>query len=130
VGTAQVRRIEGIMFGMRRIAVLVAVFAVAAPALATPRVPRIWLASKSPAAVAGRGFQAQERVKVVVAESGTRWAKVVDATEAGTFTARFRISVSVRCGSLVAVTATGSKGSRATWKLTEAECPPPIDPGQ
>jgi hypothetical protein len=42
---------------MRRIAVLVVLLAVAAPAAATARVPRIWLASSSPVAVAGRGFQ-------------------------------------------------------------------------
>jgi hypothetical protein len=116
---------------MRRIAVLVLLLAVAAPAAATPRVPRIWLSDRSPVSVTGRGFQSQERVKVTVSESGSRWAKTVVATPAGGLVAHFRISVSGRCGSMLAITAAGSQGSRATWKLMPAEeCPPPIDPGQ
>jgi hypothetical protein len=116
---------------MRRVAVLVLLFALAAPAAAGPRVPRIWLSDRSPVSVTGRGFQAQERVKVTVSESGSRWAKSVVATTAGAFVAHFRVSVSGRCGSMLVVTAAGSEGSRATWKLMPAEeCPPPIDPGK
>jgi hypothetical protein len=86
----------------------------------------------SPVAVAGRGFHDQERVKVTVSDSGTRWAKTVVATPAGAFTARFRISVSPRCnGGMLVVTAAGSEGSRATWKMAPVEeCPPPLDPGK
>jgi hypothetical protein len=117
---------------MRRIAVLAVVLGLAAPAAATPRVPRIWLSDMSPVAVAGRGFHDQERVKVTVSDSGTRWAKTVVATPAGAFTARFRISVSPRCnGGMLVVTAAGSEGSRATWKMAPVEeCPPPLDPGK
>ena len=116
---------------MRRIAVLALLLAVAAPAAAAPRIPRIWLSDRSPVSVAGRGFQSEERVKVTVSESGARWAKSVVTTTAGAFVAHFRVSVSGQCGSMLVVTATGSKGSRATWKLIAAEeCPPPIDPGK
>jgi hypothetical protein len=119
------------MSHMRRIAVIAVALAVAAPAAATPRVARIWLASSSPVVVAGRGFQDQERVKVTVAAANGRWAKSVLATQAGSLTARFRVSIATRCGSSATITALGTKGSRASWKLVdEQQCPPPLDPGK
>lgn len=71
--------------------------------------------SKSPLRVKGTGFVPGERVRVEVEGQESR---TVTASGAGSFAVGFP---SDRCTS-VTVTATGSKGSRASFNLSRALC--------
>ena len=67
--------------------------------------------SLSPVMVEGLRFKANERVSVHVATGGKSESKVVVASDKGTFTARFSVSVG-RCGRF-AIRAFGARGSSA-----------------
>jgi hypothetical protein len=77
--------------------------------------PQIVPAGKSPLRVKGTGFVPRERVRVELVDSATR---TVDADDSGSFEVTFP---SDRCAS-VTVEATGSKGSRASFNLSQALC--------
>jgi hypothetical protein len=82
------------------------------------------LVDRTPLKLRGKGFIARERVRVTVSVRG-RTAKRVIASPAGAFVVVFR-DVSVdRCSGLRAV-ANGSQGSRASLKLPQPQCPPPL----
>lgn len=92
----------------------------ASPATATPS---LRLVDSSPLTVKGVAFKARERVRVTATlESGTLRA-VARATRRGTFVVTFE-EISVRCG--FTVRAVGAAGSRATLKLPQPACPPPL----
>ncbi len=74
--------------------------------------------SKAPLRVKGTGFVPGERVHV---ELVGRESRIVTASSSGSFRVSFP---SDRCES-VAVTATGSKGSRASFNLSQALCVEP-----
>ena len=104
--------------------------AVAAPAGggATKR-PSLALADATPLTFAGRGFKRAERVRVTAVVGGRTLLRRVAATQTGTFTARFEVSVAVDpCSTHLAASAVGSAGSRAAYKLPQRECPPPAPP--
>jgi hypothetical protein len=77
--------------------------------------PQIMPSSKSPLRVKGTGFVPGERVRVALVDSTTR---TVDADDSGSFEVTFP---SDRCSS-VSVEATGSKGSRASFNLSQIAC--------
>ena len=107
---------------------LVAAAALAGPAAATTSSPAtIRPLSLDPVVVAGRSFQPQERVKVTVATADGRWVRRVVATVRGAFTVRFPdVTMDVHCGFSGSISAVGSSGSRAAWKVPPMECPPPL----
>jgi hypothetical protein len=114
---------------MRRLAVLVAAAALAGPAAATtPSTPTVRPLSLDPVVVMGRSFQPLERVKVTVATADGQWARRIVATARGSFTVRFPdVTMEVHCGFSGSISAVGSKGSRAAWKVPPMECPPPLE---
>ena len=77
------------------------------------KVPKAALQATSlkPVTVEGLRFKANEQVRVSVATGDKSESKVVVASDKGTFTARFSVSVG-RCGRFTAH-AWGSRGSRA-----------------
>ena len=73
--------------------------------------PALQATSLKPVTVEGLRFRANERVSVFVATGGRSESKVVVASDKGTFTARFSVSVG-RCGELW-IRAFGARGSSA-----------------
>jgi hypothetical protein len=71
------------------------------------------LVSESPVTLRGRGFRPAERVTVRLHAAGESYAKRLQASAAGVFTARFTAVVATECEPL-SVIATGAAGSRAT----------------
>jgi hypothetical protein len=99
----------------------------AASATAQQQAAKVRLSGTSPIQVTGSGFTASERVTVRVTQPGhASLAKSVLATAAGRFVARFPRHNLDQCHGY-AIAATGSSGSRATWRDL---IPPPcgIDP--
>jgi hypothetical protein len=106
------------------VALLLAVSGSAATANGHGGVGRASLTLLKPEPLKLRGirFLAGERVRVTVSVPSPR-AKRVTASAAGSFAAAFA-DVSVDpCSGLTAV-AVGSRGSRATLKLPQRQCPP------
>ena len=117
--------------GVKRITlglVLVAslVLAVAAASATSATRPTVRLVDRTPIVVRGSGFEAHERVTVVVA-AGTRWTRRVTATAGGTLVARFTVSIG-RCARY-SIQAFGSAGSRARVLPTRPvlDCAPSDD---
>jgi uncharacterized protein (DUF58 family) len=98
---------------MKRLLLLTVVLAavVAAPGGLARSHPTISVTRMVPITVAGTGFKAGERVKVVVRIPAV-YRKTVTASRRGRFTATFRIA-SGKCIAVRAL-ATGNEGSRAT----------------
>jgi hypothetical protein len=92
-------------------------------ALAQPLAARVRLVERSPAEVSGSGFRAEERVAVRLAAGTLVLRKTVVATAKGTFNARWTRSIPDGCVG-VSVVASGSAGSRATFKLAPPDCAP------
>ena len=90
---------------------------------------RLHILRAQPLTVRGTGFDARERVRVVVFAASTR-QKMLQANAAGGFITRFSgVAVSFgRCGTGLFVSARGSAGSFAALKRPAPECPPSLDP--
>jgi hypothetical protein len=86
--------------------------------------PRLSLADEAPLVVAGRGFKARERVRVVASVARGAYRKTVLASRRGRFTVRFA-SADASCGP-VYVAAYGRDGSRASFR--RPGIPPPCGP--
>jgi hypothetical protein len=99
--------------------VLAAAFAGGAGAAAGPGVT---ITSVRPVTVAGRGFVARERVRVVVHTKRTQVTNVV-ATARGRFVVRYPLAVG-DC-TAVRVLARGNRGSRASYSVTPTCAPLP-----
>lgn len=117
----------GILRPMRHIAVLVALFAVMAPAgdaaqQAAAGKAKLQIARGPTLAIRGVHFVPGERVKVTV--SGTkRVSKRTVASARGGFVVRFDTSFD-RCSAGLHAFAVGDRGSRAAVKLPDIMCPP------
>lgn len=96
-------------------AIAMAVMATAAVAATSAR-PTLRLVDRAPVTVSGRGFEAQEAVRVRLTVEGRTAMRRVVASPAGAFRARFTFSVG-RCQSF-ALQAFGSAGSRARLFVT------------
>jgi hypothetical protein len=90
---------------------------------------RLRIVRAQPLTLRGSGFEARERVRVVVFAGSIR-QKVLHAGPAGGFTTSFTgVVVSFgRCGTGLFVSARGSAGSFAALKRPAPECPPSLDP--
>jgi hypothetical protein len=113
------------MDGMKRLLVVFVLVSVLAPAVGAAGVAkaRVWVSAESPLAVRGTGFKPRERVTVTVTAVGKRFVRVVTATVAGSFTARWSGSATDN-GSCVSVfvRANGDRGSSAVWKSVANDC--------
>lgn len=88
--------------------------------------PRVSLVDDAPLVVAGRGFRARERVRVVASAARGHYRKMVSVSRQGRFTVRFA-SVEASCGPLH-IRAVGTEGSRATWRRPGIPPPCGADP--
>lgn len=77
--------------------------------------------------MAGSSFRPAERVAVTVSAGGLVLRKTVSASVTGSFKAQWRRALPDTCSGL-AVTAVGSEGSRAGYKLAPPDCAPPVGP--
>ncbi len=102
--------------------IILVVLAAIAPAIAGTA--RLEVSARAPLTVHGVGFAPGERV-TIVAQAAGQYVKVVTASEDGTFTVRFDVSLGV-CPAYV-VRATGSRGSRASLRSVR-ECAHPGSP--
>lgn len=84
-----------------------------------PAQPTIAPYAQNPLAVKGSGFRPRERVRVSVKGVATPKTLSLRASPKGTFSVAFR-NVS-GCDSIT-VTASGSKGSRASFNLSQIVC--------
>jgi hypothetical protein len=107
------------------LAVLIAAVALPAAQAATSR-PRLLVTSERPVVVRGAAFRPAERVVLRVWVEAGVYRKVAVAGAAGGFVARFRVAAG-SCG-VLAVTARGSKGSKALWKTPPRPCGSAIGP--
>ncbi len=119
---------KGIIEGVRFLLVILLALVLAPSSGAVQQKARIWLVSERPVVVRGNGFGAWESVRVSVAAKGMRVSKAVFASRSGVFVARWTRSITAGCTS-VTVTAKGSRGTSATWRLVANDCGP-NDPRQ
>jgi len=87
-------------------------------------VPRVAVTAWAPISVRGTSFRRYERVRVVIRFGDFVLTARRQATARGVFVVRFETSLPRNCPAL-RVTATGSKGSRATGTFTRDDCGPP-----
>jgi hypothetical protein len=93
-------------------------------AAATQAKARLSLLDAAPLSVGGTSFLRGERVLVTATVGGERHTRRIQASTTGRFRVAFA-AVTDRCvGGFV--TAVGSRGSRATLKLPQPACPPPL----
>jgi hypothetical protein len=88
--------------------------------------PTLRVIDTAPLTVRGSHFAPLERVRVTV-DAKTDATRTVSTTGLGAFFVRFRNLRLGWCPSY-AVTAVGTKGSRATFRVVPRECPPPPPP--
>jgi hypothetical protein len=86
--------------------------------------PEVRLVRSAPVTVAGTGFVGDERVRLVLRAGRWRPAvRTVQATPDGSFRVVFDLLLAVEpCRGALVLTATGSRGSTASWKRV---CRPP-----
>jgi hypothetical protein len=82
------------------------------------------LVNKAPLKLRGSGFLTRERVRITVSAQ-RRTTKRVIASARGSFVVAFSDVVVDRCHGLTVV-AVGAGGSRASLKLPQPHCPPPL----
>jgi hypothetical protein len=105
------------------LAALAASVAVSGALASTAQAPHLRLASAAPLTVVGTGFVSHEVVQVVYHADQT-WTRRVTATPAGAFTVRFG-GVGFQACKLHRLSAIGSMGSKAYFKMPAVPCPPP-----
>jgi hypothetical protein len=98
------------------------------PAALAAGTPRVHLADRAPATVAGVGFRHAERVLVTVSNGKVKLSKRVLTNARGTFTARFAHVLPMAACGQIAITAVGARGDRAGWKTPPQVCgaQPPV----
>ena len=106
------------------IALLAAALALPAWGRDAGRAPALRIVDRTPLTVSGTGFGAREEVRLTLRTGRARaFARSTRADAAGAFRAAFGVLVAVEpCRGALVVTATGSRGSRATVRRS---CRPP-----
>jgi hypothetical protein len=84
--------------------------------------PRIVLLDTEPATVRGAGFKSAERVQVAAFTGAKTMRRAATASSSGAFTMPMPGLDPNNCRGF-AMTATGDKGSRATFKRAPGQCP-------
>lgn len=108
-----------------RVALVIAVLLLVAPAAAQTVQTRVWVAQEQPLRVRGNGFAAADRVTVTVRRGNAVFRKMVVATRTGTFRAAWLRGLPIVCANTTVV-AVGSSGRRATARTVVDDCGPPI----
>jgi len=91
---------------------------------AIPR-PALRLMDANPVTVRGTSFKPRELIRVTFTVGVRKIVRSVRATRIGRFTSSAGEEVSFdRCGDFFRVIAVGSRGSRASLKYPQPECPP------
>ena len=83
--------------------------------------PRVWLSTEHPLKVAGRAFSPGETVRVVVFYGKARYLLAAHVGSTGRFLAGSAHSLLANCANLT-ITATGSHGDRAVYKVPASDC--------
>jgi hypothetical protein len=107
---------------------LCAACAVSLPAPAATdatRRAKLQLTDRGPLTLKGIRFLSRERVRVTVTMDGHPYVRWVRASRPGTFAVRFGDVHVDRCSGFIA-RAVGNGGSRASFKLPQPLCPPPL----
>jgi hypothetical protein len=117
---AHPRRLALIAAGLA--AAVAAAVVIALPSTASSQAS-LRVADRSPLKLAGRGFEADERVRIRVQVAGERTTRRVRASESGGFRAAFSGLHLEPCTAMTA-TATGGSGSRAKVTRVRRGCPP------
>jgi hypothetical protein len=111
----------GILWGMRVIALVLLLGVCAVAPAATAAAPRVWLSTEHPLKVAGRAFSPGETVRVVVFYGKARYLLAARVGPTGRFWAGSAHSLLANCANLT-ITATGSQGDRAVYKVPASDC--------
>jgi hypothetical protein len=90
--------------------------------------PTLRLVDSTPIVLRGSHFRAHERVLVRLTVSELERARNVRANAAGSFTVTYASVSFDRCSADFSAVATGRSGSRASVKLAQLACPPPLSP--
>ncbi|HEV2591149.1 MAG TPA: hypothetical protein VGU02_04575 [Gaiellaceae bacterium] len=111
-----------------RIALIAIIALLLVPTALAAGTPRVHLADRAPATVAGTGFRHAERVLVTVSNGKVKLSKRVLTNGRGTFTARFAHDLPMAGCGQIAITAAGSQGERVSWKTPPQVCgaQPPV----
>jgi hypothetical protein len=112
---------------MTKIAIAVLSFALAGgvAAGATRQAPHLRIADATPLSVAGTGFASREQVTVAY-HADRMWTRRATATANGAFVARFA-GVHFQACKTHSLSAVGTKGSKAYFKMPPLSCSPPPD---
>jgi hypothetical protein len=84
--------------------------------------PALRIVGKDPLTIAGRRFQARERVRLTIVSAGQKHVVRVRAKADGTFVAGVDGVVLDRCSGPLSARAIGSAGSRASFSLERLHC--------
>ena len=106
------------------IAACLAALTLASAGTATAATPSLRFLDLRPVEVRGIGFVPREQVKLTLHAGTDRRTRTVRANARGSFVADFgRLREQDRCSGLVAVSAVGTRGDRASYKLPSMACP-------
>jgi hypothetical protein len=86
--------------------------------------PRLVLLDSDPVTVRGTNFKSAERVQVEVVAGSRNVTRSATGSSTGAFTMRMA-GVDPNACQGFSITATGNKGSRATFKRAPGQCPDP-----
>jgi hypothetical protein len=106
------------MLHLRLLAACVA-FAVLVPATAgasATKQPWLRVVRASPLVLRGGAFVPGERVRLTLGVGKVRFVRTTTADANGSFTARFGLAAVDPCHGMIVVTATGSRGSRSSYR--------------
>jgi hypothetical protein len=87
-----------------------------------PGRPALRIVERDPLAIAGRRFEAGERVRLAVVSGGEKHVAKVRASSGGTFVVRLAGVRLDRCSGRLVVRAVGAAGSRASFTLERLHC--------
>jgi hypothetical protein len=93
------------------------------PVRATTTKPALQVTSVNPLDVRGQGFQAGERLTVLLTMTTGKVRRTVRATAVGTFRVVFPVYGINRCSDTAFLRAWGDRGSSVTEKLSRLACP-------
>lgn len=89
--------------------------------------PRVRLLDTAPLTLRGVDFEPAETVRLVVRLGDRTVVRKLQATRSGSFTSTYPAMRYTRCNGSLEVTASGRRGSRASWELIPLDCPTAAD---
>lgn len=122
--TSRVRRITVVLSALVALAGAAVVGVSWAASDRDAAAPRIALLDTDPVSVRGTNFKSAERVQVEVVAGNKKVTRSATGSTTGAFTMRMAGIDPNACQGF-SITATGNKGSRATFKRAPGQCPDP-----